>query len=166
MRLQPRVPRLPRHGGHGLLSLLHCGCRQMIIWCPSLFSKLMLARPGSQSSWTRPTGAPTSGSGTYSHRRSSATETTTLLRWENQVWSTLIKLHLLQSWCWPVQGCLQYYFGNGGSGTVEAFNYNQPTSGYEGHLLGMANNHGTMMITLTRQVTTPPVSGGRGVTAP
>lgn len=34
------------------------------------------------------------------------------------------------------QGCLQYYFGNGGSGTVEAFNYNQPTSGYEGHLLG------------------------------
>ena len=34
------------------------------------------------------------------------------------------------------QGCLQYYFGNGGSGLVEAFNYNQPTSGHEGHLQG------------------------------
>lgn len=50
---------------------------------------------------------------------------------------------------------------------MEAFNYNQPTSGYEGHLLGnMANNHGTMMIPLSRQVTTPSVSGGRGATAP
>jgi len=33
-------------------------------------------------------------------------------------------------------GCLQYYFGNSGSGTVEAFNYNNPSSSYIGHLSG------------------------------
>jgi len=34
------------------------------------------------------------------------------------------------------QGCLQYFFGNSGSGTVEAFNYNQQSSSYIGHLAG------------------------------
>jgi len=34
------------------------------------------------------------------------------------------------------QGCLQYFFGNGGQGTVETFNYNQPTEAYVGHLNG------------------------------
>jgi len=34
------------------------------------------------------------------------------------------------------QGCLQYFFGNSGQGTVEAFNYNQPASNYIGHLSG------------------------------
>ena len=36
------------------------------------------------------------------------------------------------------QGCLQYFYGNGGQGTVEAFNYNQPSSGYIGHLSGQS----------------------------
>ena len=34
------------------------------------------------------------------------------------------------------QGCLQYFSGNDGQGTVEAFNYNQPTADYIGHLSG------------------------------
>ena len=50
------------------------------------------------------------------------------------------KIELLTVFSWNGQGCLQYYFGNGGSGTVEAFNYNQPTSGYEGHLRGEASH--------------------------
>lgn len=67
---------------------------------------------------------------------------------------------------WPVQGCLQYYFGNGGSGTVEAFNYNQPTSGYEGHLQGKASHEAHGDTDHWHQVTTQSVSGGREVTAP
>ena len=34
------------------------------------------------------------------------------------------------------QGCLQYFAGNDGQGTVEAFNYNNPSSSYIGHLQG------------------------------
>jgi len=34
------------------------------------------------------------------------------------------------------QGCLQYFAGNEGQGTVEAFNFNQPTNAYAGHLSG------------------------------
>ena len=34
------------------------------------------------------------------------------------------------------QGCLQYFAGNEGQGTVEAFNYNNPSSNYIGHLQG------------------------------
>ena len=34
------------------------------------------------------------------------------------------------------QGCLQYFQGNDGQGTVEAFNYNNPSSSYIGHLQG------------------------------
>ena len=49
---------------------------------------------------------------------------------------------------------------------MEAFNYNQPTSGYEGHLQGMANHETSGWWQFQCQVTTPSVSGGRGVTAP
>ena len=37
------------------------------------------------------------------------------------------------------QGCLQYFAGNEGQGTVEAFNFNQPTNAYAGHLSGWYN---------------------------
>ena len=40
------------------------------------------------------------------------------------------------------QGCLQYFRGNEGQGTVEAFNYNQPSSNYIGHLSGEAGGGG------------------------
>lgn len=34
------------------------------------------------------------------------------------------------------QGCLQYFYGNHGTGTIIAFNYDNPSSGYIGHLSG------------------------------
>ena len=41
--------------------------------------------------------------------------------------------------CFYFQGCLQYFAGNEGQGTVEAFNFNQPTNAYAGHLSGWYN---------------------------
>ena len=35
-----------------------------------------------------------------------------------------------------IQGCGQYYYGNGGSGTLLAFNYDQPNFNYYAKLLG------------------------------
>ena len=35
-----------------------------------------------------------------------------------------------------MQGCDQYFFGNGGSGTIQAFNYDQPTPAYQAKLAG------------------------------
>ncbi len=35
-----------------------------------------------------------------------------------------------------LQGCLQYFSGNGGYGTIKHFNYDQPNPAYYGHLNG------------------------------
>ena len=136
----------------------------MSTWRWELWEQSPLPRPTSSLTWTRPIGRATTDAGISLLLKLSVTEITMLLRSDsgpvkyhlpfiipnkNREWSCLSGwLSIMQCSFYiqsilsllylvlMVQGCLQYFFGNSGQGTVEAFNFNQPTDDYVGHLSG------------------------------